>query len=483
MDARLIEIGKSQTFVFAVGIFAGYTLKQLLKHLLSSSESSNSNGCENSVSALRWLYSMIGIDFLRFLPSIYFRKPISDSDSRQYILTQAFNAASAICPGARALGMVVCKGSELKIVHVNHRLRKMLGWGSEDVDSLPQTVHELLPPSMRRIHKEWVWHALNQGSLPGSLLHPLRNVGLQRLDGTIFQANVIIRTLGQDLHVGSNDCIFYAMIAPFEAREQEGGSPRESEMSVGLWHSAAEVLYGSSAGKIVASGLLPAPEEYSVATVLFLDIVGFTKKCTQLSPNEITIWMTQVHCKIENLIVKHHLRKIETRGDCYICASGTNSVEGDITEDQMSRMTAFAIDVANEMLSNGKTIIRVGIATGPITIAYIDSNQFAPTMCAFGDTMNTAARMEQSGSPGYLHLSEDAALRYCEELRVTSSPMKAGDSKDFGHNPSESIITPPWHVIDVKGKGQVRTAWIDCTTRQFAEMSESNPSHARLQGP
>eukprot|EP00960_Hanusia_phi_P026671 746389-Hanusia_phi.AAC.1 len=372
MDARLIEIGKSQTFVFAVGIFAGYTLKQLLKHLDSSSESSNSNGCENSVSALRWLYSMIGIDFLRFLPSIYFRKPISDSDSRQYILTQAFNAASAICPGARALGMVVCKGSELKIVHVNHRLRKMLGWGSEDVDSLPQTVHELLPPSMRRIHKEWVWHALNQGSLPGSLLHPLRNVGLQRLDGTIFQANVIIRTLGQDLHVGSNDCIFYAMIAPFEAREQEGGSPR-----------------GSSAGKIVASGLLPAPEEYSVATVLFLDIVGFTKKCTQLSPNEVLlrVWLSK-----EDLNFKPADYNMDD----------TSPLQDRKLEETATSVprTAFAIDVANEMLSNGKTIIRVGIATGPITIAYIDSNQFAPTMCAFGDTMNTAARMEQSGSPG-----------------------------------------------------------------------------------
>ena len=227
MDTYLIQIGKSQTFVFAVGIFAGYTLKQLFKSLISNSDGSNPNGsCESSVSTLRWLYAKIGVDFLRFLPSNYFRKPISESDSRQYILTQAFNAASAICPGARALGMVVCKGSELKIIHVNHRLRKMLGWGSEDVDSLPQTVHELLPPAMRRIHKEWVWHALNQGSLPGSLLHPLRNVGLQRLDGTIFQANVIIRTLGQDLHVGSDDCIFYAMIAPFETREQEGGSPR-----------------------------------------------------------------------------------------------------------------------------------------------------------------------------------------------------------------------------------------------------------------
>ncbi|EKX40644.1 hypothetical protein GUITHDRAFT_44260, partial [Guillardia theta CCMP2712] len=151
-------------------------------------------------------------------------------------------------------------------------------------------------------------------------------------------------------------------------------------------------------------------------TVLFLDIVGYTKRCMELSPDEITDWMSHVHADVEQLIAEYSIRKIETRGDCYICASGTNGVQGDRGEDQMTRMVKFAVAVFHRIKQNNDTLIRVGIACGPLTIAYIDSNHFAPTMCAFGDTMNTAARMEQSGNPGLLHLSEEAALRYMDEM-------------------------------------------------------------------
>ncbi|EKX40652.1 hypothetical protein GUITHDRAFT_43507, partial [Guillardia theta CCMP2712] len=135
------------------------------------------------------------------------------------------------------------------------------------------------------------------------------------------------------------------------------------------------------------------------------DIVGYTKRCTGMSPKEIADWMSQVHADVEQLLSKHFIRKIETRGDCYVCVSGTNTVDGDRDQNQMSRMVAFALDVAVALHTNHDTQIRVGIDIGPLTITYIDSNHYAPTVCAFGDPMVVAGKLEQCGSPSMIRLS------------------------------------------------------------------------------
>eukprot|EP00960_Hanusia_phi_P076791 768610-Hanusia_phi.AAC.3 len=359
------------------------------------------------------------------------------SEVKAQVLLEVLSATTAILPCTRKVGLVISKGPNLQVVLANETLKTLLDW-PKSKDDCPQTIHDILPPQIRRVHQQWVTKAIEQGNLPGSLLHPLRNVSLQKASGGSVQANVILRTLGGDVDLGSDDCMIYSLILPVDDDGHCESPHNQSGLvsSAGLWHLAAEVLYGSSAGRIVAAGQLPEPESYSLATVLFLDIVGYTKRCMELSPDEITDWMSH----------------------------------GDGDHDQMTRMVKFAVAVFHRIKANNDTLVRVGIACGPLTIAYIDSNHFAPTMCAFGDTMNTAARMEQSGIPGLLHLSEEAALRYLNER--WSQREEGGMEGETSSSATGLTCGVNWDRMDIKGKGTLRTAWIDCETGGFEKVQD-----------
>jgi hypothetical protein len=70
---------------------------------------------------------------------------------------------------------------------------------------------------------------------------------------------------------------------------------------------------------------------------------------------QVALWMSNVHMAIEELIKKHAIRKIETRGDCYIVISGCNSVEGDLSGSAAGALRAAAAAAAAAALSSSRT--------------------------------------------------------------------------------------------------------------------------------
>ena len=84
--------------------------------------------------------------------------------------------------------------------------------------------------------------------------------------------------------------------------------------------------YGIGAASYIERGLVPAAERYAQATVLYMDIVDFTKHCMAKGLDEISDWMSHIHTTIDQLLERYAIRKVETRGDCVICVSGTNFV-------------------------------------------------------------------------------------------------------------------------------------------------------------
>ena len=214
-------------------------------------------------------------------------------------------------------------------------------------------------------------------------------------------------------------------------------------------------VYGINAAPSICRGLVPAAAMYTHATVLYADIVGFTTHCTTKGLDEISGWMTRVHKKIDQLLDKYAIRKVETRGDCCICVSGTNfistteSVSKDLASDQVTRMLKFGVEMSIELQTGERTEVRVGMATGSIVLTHI--SHIADTLPAkyiYGDTVNVAARMEQTGASGMIQLNELAAMTYAEEQNLDQADV-------------------PLEVKEIKGKGVMRVAMYDCSKTGF----------------
>jgi class 3 adenylate cyclase len=214
-------------------------------------------------------------------------------------------------------------------------------------------------------------------------------------------------------------------------------------------------LNGQDSAFYIDRGLYPATQHYAQATVLYMDIVDFTRQCMAKPLDEISGWMTRIHTAIDELLDRHAIRKVETRGDCVICVSGTNYVhtEGgasrDLCGDQATRMLSFGRDLGLALSAIDGTAARLGVATGPVVLTHIShGGDTLPAKYIYGDTVNVACRMEQTGRAGAVQLAESAARAYAAER---------------GEAP------PPLRTKEIKGKGTMRTALFDCAAGRFVD--------------
>jgi hypothetical protein len=112
--------------------------------------------------------------------------------------------------------LIVAKGPELLIVSVNRALSDVLLWDNEEAPPV-QYVHELMHRSLVEAHARWMERAAREDSLPGSLIHPLRNVEILRADGTYTRVNLSIGQFTKDRPVGGSNTLFYALIWPIKS--------------------------------------------------------------------------------------------------------------------------------------------------------------------------------------------------------------------------------------------------------------------------
>mmetsp|Transcript_26608 Transcript_26608/g.51868 ORF Transcript_26608/g.51868 Transcript_26608/m.51868 type:complete len:462 (+) Transcript_26608:113-1498(+) len=401
-----------------VGIYAGYKAPVIIEYV---------SGMMSAVASFRWR----GWDwwFLGTYVDNLFGGGEEDTSEDVSISVDDLQATvdkiSLLLSDSPNLGLFVTKGPKLDVISANGMFRKLVGWPPAG-EGEPVANHnnvicpltDLLPASFHATHNILITRMMESNELPKSLRHPLRSVELVTTSGAIIKVNLTIATLTKKLPLEHPDALFYVLVSPIETLEDAS------------WENVAEGIYGSNAASHVAHGKLPPPEQYEDATVLVFDVVGYTKRCAQLSASNVAQWMTSVHQAVEAVIAKFCVRKIETRGDCYAMVSGTEWVEGDSAETQVSRMVNLAKEVSGALQRINNTEIRVGLSLGPISVTYIGTHHLASTLCAFGKAMNEAAKLESSGTKGLVHLSEDCATRYLEEqarLGFTDISMPAVD--------------------------------------------------------
>lgn len=151
-----------------------------------------------------------------------------------------------------------------------------------------------------------------------------------------------------------------------------------------------------------------APRSYKMVTVLFTDFKGFTTIAEKLTPEQLVYELDYCFRKFDEITSRYGIEKIKTIGDAYMCAGGipirNRSNPVDVT------LAAFEIhdfieSWKREKMAKGQEFweIRIGLHTGPVVAGIVGSKKFAYDI--WGDTVNTASRMESSGEAGKINIS------------------------------------------------------------------------------
>lgn len=152
--------------------------------------------------------------------------------------------------------------------------------------------------------------------------------------------------------------------------------------------------------------------DYEMVTVLFTDFKDFTVISENLSPKDLVGEIDMCYCAFDNIIEKYGIEKIKTIGDAYLCADGiAQDIDTNVPHNPANVINAAfeIVDFMNTMYQKRKEEgrpffrVRVGIHSGPLVAGVVGRKKFAYDI--WGDTVNTAARMEQNSEPGKINIS------------------------------------------------------------------------------
>ena len=156
------------------------------------------------------------------------------------------------------------------------------------------------------------------------------------------------------------------------------------------------------------SGEQTIADSYQEVTVLFSDVVGFTAMSALISPTELVIELNKLFRRFDALSIKFGVEKIKTIGDAYMAVGGVPEVVSDHAE----RVADMALAMQLEMDEYNKDAptplqIRIGLNTGAVVAGVTGTVKFAYDL--WGDAVNIASRMESTGIPGQIQVSESTA--------------------------------------------------------------------------
>lgn len=155
------------------------------------------------------------------------------------------------------------------------------------------------------------------------------------------------------------------------------------------------------------------PLFYDSVSVLFTDFVGFTAASQKMMPDELVSELDGCFSQFDEVARRNSLEKLKTIGDSYMCAAGlptlspTHAIDACLAALEFRAFMAQMAEV-KKALGHEYWQIRIGIHSGPVTAGVIGTNKFAYDI--WGDTVNTASRMESSGVPGEVNISADTYL-------------------------------------------------------------------------
>jgi len=161
---------------------------------------------------------------------------------------------------------------------------------------------------------------------------------------------------------------------------------------------------------------------FAEVSVLFADIVGFTQLSTTMPPQQLVGLLNEIFSTFDELAERHGLEKIKTIGDAYMVVGGLPTPRA----DHAAAIVAMAMDMqgaiaAFNQKNNQSFEIRIGINSGPVVAGVIGIKKFIYDL--WGDTVNTASRMESHGVPGGIHITDSTYQRIKHKYHAESQGM------------------------------------------------------------
>ncbi|MEQ9373327.1 MAG: adenylate/guanylate cyclase domain-containing protein [Coleofasciculus chthonoplastes F3-SA18-01] len=215
---------------------------------------------------------------------------------------------------------------------------------------------------------------------------------------------------------------------------------KQAEVALRLEQEKSEQLLLNILPELIAERLKQdqsaIAENFDDVTILFADIVGFTPLSARLKPIELVNLLNQMFSTFDQLAERHGLEKIKTIGDAYMVVGGLPQPRGDHAEaiaqmalDMQQAITQFQAEHSESLQ------IRIGINTGSVVAGVIGIRKFIYDL--WGDAVNVASRMESSGEPGKIQVTETTYQRLRDKFQF----------QERG-------------AIAVKGRGEMTTYWL-----------------------
>jgi len=178
-------------------------------------------------------------------------------------------------------------------------------------------------------------------------------------------------------------------------------------------------------------------EQFDDVTVLFADIVDFTLLSARVTPTELVGLLNEIFSLFDELAERHGLEKIKTIGDAYMVVGGLPMPR----QDHAEAVADMALDMRQAIARlhdecEDRFTIRIGMHSGPVVAGVIGTSKFAYDL--WGDTVNTASRMESHGIPGHIQVSATTYRRLRKQYHFTARGP-----------------------LCVKGKGEMKTYLLD----------------------
>ncbi|XP_040049085.2 uncharacterized protein LOC120829208 isoform X3 [Gasterosteus aculeatus] len=205
-------------------------------------------------------------------------------------------------------------------------------------------------------------------------------------------------------------------------------------------------------------------ESYEKVTIFFSDIVGFTSISASCAPLQVVEMLNNLYMCFDTRIDSYDVYKVETIGDAYMVVSGLPERNGDRHADEIAKMALDLVAAVRQVsiphMPDHRLQLRAGIHTGPCVAGIVGYKM--PRYCLFGDTVNTASRMESTSMPQKIHTSSETFLALIKddayELQLRGE-------------------------IEVKGKGKMNTYWL-VGHKNYSVQNDSlvchwNPNKAR----
>lgn len=177
-------------------------------------------------------------------------------------------------------------------------------------------------------------------------------------------------------------------------------------------------------------------DSFESVSILFADIVGFTPLSEKLKPQDVVSLLNTLFSRFDTLTEKYSLEKIKTIGDAYMVAAGIPEHK----ENHAELILDFALEIMSDLAeynnaNNTDIKVRIGINSGPVIAGVMGIKKFSYDL--WGDSVNTASRMETSGVPGEIHITSETYKLISDKYTVNKR-----------------------EPIEIKGKGLMQTYFV-----------------------